>query len=79
MMAELLEGQREITELIAELIEVVKAPRVVFQDADGEIAGAVPMTKVELNEDTNAWQCARCEQALEACTCDDAGDDLLKA
>jgi hypothetical protein len=37
------------------------------------------MTRVELNEATNAWQCARCEKALEDCACDDAGDELLKA
>jgi hypothetical protein len=80
LLRDLIEGQAELTELIAELIETVKAPRQAIMNQDGDVVGAVPMTKYRLDEDANEWVCAECEKPQGACTCDDRDDyELIKA
>jgi hypothetical protein len=62
----------------AELIDTVKAPRQAIVDQDGNVVGAVPITKLRFDEETLEWECARCAKTQDACTCDN-GDELLKA
>ena len=80
LMRDLIEIQGELCDKIAELVDLMKAPRQAIYDADGNVAGAVPMTRYRLDEDANTWVCNQCEKPQGKCSCDDAGDyELIKA
>ena len=72
LLRDMIEGQAELSELI----DVVKAPRIVYHDTEGEIAGSIPQTTARLGDD-NRWYCTRCDKHQDVCTCDDGGE-LLK-